>query len=320
MDLLALLEDPTDDESDSGEASISETTKAKRAIHASTTNACESTSKRDNKIRRKGRIDILSSNKAKDSEIFSRSVPHRRGHWAGHVKIPIVTKSLRNQDDSVSFWLQRKSDSVKCFRNLLERRGISGTMVEHEYLHLSLSKQFSLQVAQIESFVRQLSNLVGQEHATSLSIDCPSASELRSLWKNGRIDQTILLNDEKTRSFFCWEVRPNVTLQRIVAHIDTVMKSYKQPVYYQPAKFHISIASFPGNLLQQLDSVNNDAASVRKETPMGSDVPEEDEDDDSSSSSESTSSESCFVPVRELLCTMGTTKEYLIPLRESKRV
>lgn len=206
---------------------------------------------------------------------------------------------------------------MKSLRNLLEKQGISGTMVEHECLHLSLSKQFSLQVAQIESFVRQLSNLVGQEHVTSLHIDSPSASELRSLWKNGRIDQMILLNDEKTRSFFCWEVHPNATLKRIVTHIDTVMKSYKQPVYYQPAKFHVSVASFPGNLLEQLDSINNDAASVPKETTASSRVPEDDEDDDSSSSSESTSCESCFIPVRELHCTMGTTKEYLIRLRQS---
>ena len=319
MDLLELLGDSEDDESDTGAASISETIKAKKAIHPSSTNESESisTCKRSNKTRRKGCIDIISSSKAKDSEIFSRSVPHRRGHWSGHVKIPILTKSLVNQDDSVSFWRQRRSDSVKSLRNLLEKRGISGTIVEHECLHLSLSKQFSLQVAQIESFVRQLSNIVGQEHATSLHIDSPSTSELRSLWNNGRIDQMILLNDEKTRSFFCWEVHPNATLQRIVAHIDTVMKSYKQPVYYQPAKFHVSFASFPGNLLEQLDSINNDAASVPKEKISSSHVPEEDEDDDSSSSSESTSYESCFVPVRELHCTMGTTKEFLIPLRQS---
>ena len=320
MDLLALLEDSADEESDVGEVSISETTKAKKAIHHLNRTEHEDISVcgRNNKSRRKGRIDIISSNKAKDSEIFSRSVPHRRGHWNGHVKIPVLTKSMLDHDDSDSSLQQRKRVVVKSLRDLLERRGISGTIVEHECLHLSLSKQFSLQAAQIESFARQLSNLAGQEHATSLHIDVPSASELNSIWNEGRIDQMVLLNDEKTRSFFCWEVRPNVTLRRIVAHIDTVMKSYKQPIYYQPAKFHISIASFPGNLLEELNILNNDATSILNETPMGRDVPKEDVCDDSSTSSESTSCESYIVPVPELRCTMGTTKEYAIPLRESK--
>lgn len=320
MDLLLLLEDSADEESGIGEVSISETAKTKKAVHPSnrTEHGGISACRRNNKSRRKGCIDIISSNKAKDSEIFSRSIPHRRGHWNGHVKIPVLTKSTLNHDDSDSSLQKLKRSAVKSFRDLLERKGVSGTLVEHECLHLSLSKQFSLQAAQIESFARQLSNLVGQEHATSLHIDVPSASELISIWNEGRIDQMILLNDEKTRSFFCWEVRPNTTLRRIVAHIDAVMKSYKQPVYYQPAKFHISIASFPGNLLEELDSASNDPTSVPKETPMGRDVPDEDVGDDSSTSSESATCESYLVPVPELRCTMGTTKEYTIPLRESK--
>lgn len=309
MDMLAFLQDSSDDDSD--KPSISETAHAKKPIHSSTTIACES-ARNKSKVRRRGCVEVISSSKARDSEIFSRSTPHRRGHWAGHVKIPILTKSLF--DASLQ---RRKSDNVQTFRDLLERRGISGTLVEHECLHLSLSKEFSLQVAQIDSFVRQLANLVQQEHSMQLRIDSMSASELASILDNGSIDEILLLNEEKTRSFLCWTVHPNVTLRRIVAHIDNVMKSYKQPVYYKPAKFHVSIASFPGNLLEKLNAVNHDLANsnIGFFGKLKDDKIEDDDESSSSSSSESTCSDSHLVPVNELKCTLGTTKEFTIALK-----
>jgi hypothetical protein len=347
MDMLAFLQDSTDDDSDGGKASDLETTKTKtkKPIHPSTAIACASTI-RQSKVRRRGSIDVISSSKAQDSNIFSRSIPHRRGHWAGHVKIPLLTKassspsSFTDDDDLLR---TRKNNNVKTFRDLLERRGISGTMVEHDYLHLSLSKQFSLQASHIEPFVRQLTNLVRQEHPTSLRVESMSASELRSIWETGSINEIVLLNEEKTRSFLCWKVHPNVTLQRIVAHVDNVMKNYNQPVYYEPATFHISIASFPGNIFEKLDADDDDVANnniryfgthndddqfnfqVPNKSAYGSSVitrplqsggcaHEEIEEDSSSSSS---LDEIFLVPVHELKCTVGTTKEFAIALRSS---
>jgi len=355
MDMLVFLQDSTDDDSDGDNVSNLEMTKAKtkrkKPIHPSTAIACAGTI-RKSKVRRRGSIDVISSSKAQDSNIFSRSIPHRRGHWAGHVKIPLLTKASSSPSSSFTFTddddllRARKNNNVKTFRDLLERQGISGTIVEHDYLHLSLSKQFSLQAAHIEPFVRQLTNLVRQEHPTSLRVESMSASELRSIWDTGSINEIVLLNEEKTRSFLCWKVRPNVTLKRIVSHIDTVMKNYNQPVYYKPAKFHISIASFPGNIFEMMDADNDDVANTNirhfgthndddqfdfqasNKSAYGSPVKkrplqsrgcahEEIEEDSLSSSSSSSLDEIFLVPVHELKCTVGTTKEFVIALRSS---
>ncbi len=334
MDMLTYLQDSSDDESESDKSSLPETAGAEKRIRPSTAIACENL-RNKNKVRRRGRIQIISSSKAKDSEIFSRSTPHRRGHWAVHVKISVLTPSPVSIDDRLL--QERKRDNVKTFRDLLERRGISGTLVEHEYLHLSLSKQFSLQVAQIEPFVRQLTNLVQHEHSTKLHMDSTSASELRSMCDSGSIDEIILLNEEKSRSFLCWKVQPSVTLRRLVTHVDHVMKSYKQPVFYKPAKFHVSIASFPGNLRDMLTSDftyfgnvkeagASEVATTAQHTSTASilngseedDAEEEIEEDSSSSSSESTSAISFRVPINQLKCTVGTTREFAIPLRTNR--
>jgi len=333
MDMIAFLYDSTDD-SDNDEVSNSETSimKAKKP-------ACPTTSK----VRRIGNINIIPSSEARDSGIFSRSIPHRRGHWAGHIKISILTASSPPSsfaDDLCELLRKRKKENVKTFRDLLERRGFSGTMVEHDYLHISLSKQFSLQVAQIESYVRQLTDLLRQEHPTSIRVESLSASELKSMWESGSIKGTVLLNDEKTRSFLCWKVHPNVFLKRIVEHVDNVMKSYSQPVYYKPAEFHISIASFPGNIFEKLNtdksvpdynvrcfgshesdqshfpSSNRNAREFSTTLEIGACAKGGIEDEDSSSTSSTSSlQDSFFVPVHEIECTVGTTKEFVIPLR-----
>lgn len=161
----------------------------------------------------------------------------------------------------------------------------------------------------------------------------------------GIIDDAVLLNDEKTRSFLCWKVRPNATLRRIVAHVDNLMKSYNQPVYYEPAKFHISIASFPGNIAESLAAYSSEAnatipcsetdnradqvaflmynnrngiessITTRTKKDTGCSCKDIEEEDDSLSSSP----DDCFiVPVHKIQCTMGTTKEYDLPLRSNK--
>jgi len=222
---------------------------------------------------RRGSVDILPSSKAPPNS-FLRSIPHRRGHWAGHVKIPV---------SSPAFSEQEKSGSIRRFQDLLEKHGHSGIVVAHETLHVSLSKYFSLQVAQIDSFVKRLSELVIQERPTHLHVDT---------------DGKIMINEEGTRSFWCWTVYTNATLLRLVAHIDSVLASYNQPVYYKPPHFHISVASFPGSI-GSFEAEDDHARESEGET------------DDETSSSEG----GFTIPVTYLQCNLGTTKEYRIPLK-----
>mmetsp|Transcript_23721 Transcript_23721/g.51857 ORF Transcript_23721/g.51857 Transcript_23721/m.51857 type:complete len:397 (-) Transcript_23721:68-1258(-) len=396
MEFIALIQDSTDEDSDNGksnsninstikikinsnsnsngssdqeitrnEKKIPPEIKAKEAkklsspsntIHKGTATSATN-GRRRSKARRKGSVDVVSSKEAQVSGVFSRSVPHRRGHWAGHVKIPILTTpSLLSDDDDddddLEVLRKLKVISVEASRNFLERHGISGTMVEHDDLHLSLSKHFSLQIAHIEPFVQRLGELLLQEPGTSIRVDTAwgSYQELSGLTTTqgndrvggGSIDEIVLLNEEKTRSFFCWSVRPTATLGRIVSRIDAVLKRYNQPVYYDPAHFHISFASFPGNIIETLNKskvayshsgsdddcsaardlwhyqsssnrsldFSSAAASTSKNETKG------DDDDDDSSWLE----ESFVLPVRELHCTLGTTKEFVMPLRTCRQL
>jgi len=279
-----------------------------------------------NKLRRRGSIDVIQSSEVQHSDFFSRSVKHRRGHWAGHIKIsvPIIpSSSPLSSENSLRNW---KKHSVKRYRKLLELKGISGTIVEHDILYTSLSKYFSLQVSQIESFTRRLADLIQQEHSMNLYIEPMSRTG------DEDIDQMVLMNEEKTRSFWCWKVHPNATLLRLVAHVDAVLKIYNQPTYYRPARFHVSIASFPGNVLEK--SVSNDELTsmdrsyCRRKAENRSSPPIDvmttttnnsridiGNNSEGSSSSSSSFDESVIVPVHELLCTFGTTKNFVFKLR-----
>jgi 2'-5' RNA ligase len=228
---------------------------------------------------KKGMVDIMRFSQT-PPETFQRSKPHRRGHWAGHVKIP-VTHSLS---------LETRKSSVQQFQQLLERQGHSGTIVEHEDVHISLSKPFSLQVSQVESFVQQLQTLLLQDvHVTYLHIDT---------------DAIVLVNDEETRSFWCWTVHTNPTLLQLIRHVDSVLARYQHPAYYNPPQFHISIASFPGMV------------NIEEE-----DYEEDDDqhhcDDASRSSTSTTGATSLTVQVNQIQCTFGTTKQFTIPLKRS---
>jgi hypothetical protein len=241
------------------------------------------------------------------------------------------TPSTSSETSSYVVSLQKwKKHSVERFQKLLERRGISGTVVEHDDLYISMSKYFSLQVPQIDTFARRLADLVRQEHYMNLFVD---------------IDEIVLMNDEKTRSFWCWNVYPNATLRRLLAHVDTVLKLYNQPIYYQPARFHVSVASFPGNILEKLAPDNNsdddddddvldkdrkhcqntnknnyssrsiNTTTTTPTTTTNDSCVDKGNDEESSASSSSFDDESIVAPVHELLCTFGTTKKFIIKLR-----
>jgi hypothetical protein len=333
MDLLPSIEDSSDDDND---GSSSNDYKGRKrtyiCVEKKTETETASFGRNRNKIRRRGSIDVIQSREAQHSEVFSRSIPHRRGHWSGHVKIPLLTESSSSSSSSsYAVSLQKwKKHSVERFTLFLERRGISGPVVEHDDLYISLSKYFSLQVAQIDTFSRRLADLVQREHSMNLYVD---------------IDETVLMNDEKTRSFWCWNVYPNATLRRLLAHVDAVLKIYNQPIYYRPARFHVSVASFPGNILEKLADIddddddddvldkdrtrcqqnnkNNDSSrsvvttttKTTTTTTNDSCVDNGNDDDESSASSSSFDEESIVAPVHELLCTFGTTKKFIAKLR-----
>jgi hypothetical protein len=222
----------------------------------------------------KGKVTITSSTDV-PADTFVRSVPHRKGHWAGHVKIPVP---------NTKFWKKQKKRSLHKFKLLLEEHGYSGSLVEHETIHISLSKPFSLQISQIESFRKRLLVLLQHHLSTNLHLD---------------MDHPILLtNDENTRTFWCWKVLANPTLLKIVEQIDSTLEKYNQPPYYQPPVFHISIASFP-------EKVNIDNADLSSDTSNSS----------GSEETRTVTSEINTLALTSLDCNFGTTRNFVLPLK-----
>ena len=326
MDLLQLLKGSSSSSSSSGNASDSDNNEEKEPPQRHTgkhggeedeedeeddddlnnnNNNAEPKGKRRIKKRRLGSVSILLSSQVPTTNttntsnatnaLFVRSVPHRKGHWSGHVMVPVLI------DSSSPFLQQQQQKTIHKFQKELEQRGYSGTLVQHESLHLSLSKFFSLQLGCIEPFVQRLKTRLQHQHSTRLFMDTNYNYNYNN---NNNQETNILVNDEKTRSFLGWNVVPNSDLFRLVGHVDDVLKSYNQPSYYQPPRFHVSIASFPGNL-KDMSPMNEN-----------NDKEEEDEEDSIDDDNDDHNHRYC-INVDRVWCKFGTTKSYEIPLQSS---
>jgi hypothetical protein len=192
-----------------------------------------------------------------------------------------------------------KQKSIERFRRLIQQQqhqqqpsyGKTSSIVEHEELHVSLSKEFSLQISQLSELV-------------SPNVD---PTRLYVSTEN----EFLLHNEERTRCFWCWKIAPtsSPTLLHLIQLVDSLLQKYNQPTYYQPPTFHVSVASYPGRI--EMGENNND----------DDDDEDDDEDDaDSSvaSSSSSSSSSRAVILVDHIKCTFGTTKEVLIPLKKRR--
>jgi hypothetical protein len=290
--------------------------------------------------RPRGSVTIVSDRDAASQALFVRAQPHVRGNWAGHVfvRIPISTarstavagapeeesdSSSDEDSDTVSSWQSAVSESVAIFRNDLERAGYTGTLVQHEHCHLSISRPFYLQVASIDSFVEKL---------TARLQFCP-VTTVRILASNNynfcdKLSSNILVNDDQTRSFWTWPVVPNAALLQIVQSVNAVLQSYNQPVYYDPPHFHVSLASFVASTTAAATASADTATftSVHQDLPkrmqqLATQTSKSNNDDDYGKEIDATDSTSkfCFPwIIPEIQCTFGTTKSYTISLASSR--
>jgi 2'-5' RNA ligase len=274
MDLLSLLDCSSDSDNDCASPARGNNKKTKRDDGASqsTTTSSEPLTKKP----RRGSTSIVSSSQASPST-FQRSIPHQRGHWAGHIMVPVRCFSRGSIHQS-----------VLTFQRRLEEHGYSGPVVQHDERHLSLSKCFSLQAGNVEPFVQKLTERLSEERSTRLYVN-----------RSG----DILINDEKTRTFWGWQVQPNAVLRRLVAHVDEILQQYNQPLYYENPTFHISLASLAGTVYpfhHRDDDEESSNASEDKENDS------DDSDDD----------KDCMI-VDRVHCKFGNCKTYQIKLQSS---
>lgn len=178
---------------------------------------------------KKGNVVVLPLAES-PTDIFERNAPHVRGNWSGHVFAPL-------EGLCTSEWQKQVDLSVETFRGQLEKVGWSGTLFSHSCnaLHISISRPFSLQLANIESFQREVGESLSHERHMTLRVE----------------SQVVLSNDTNTRTFFGWKLAYSRYLHRIVNLVDDVMLRYKQESYYDPPLFHITLASIPAGMHEE---------------------------------------------------------------------
>ena len=283
----------------------------------------------------KGTVTIVHSslnnhqnNDSTQPNTFKRSKPHIRGNWAGHVFAPVrgSTGDDQNDDDkdkgnndstdddenendkeeSATNLDKRIQASLERFRSALERSGWSGSVVAHDSsdLHISLSQPFYLQLGSIDSFVNTLSERLRFEQPTVLhAFDH---------------DETVLRNNDGSRTFWCWRVRAGLDFVRMLGHVNDTMDRFGQAVFYDPPLFHISVGSVVGKIDLMDDSADtkdsDECSVVHDVVVVGKEGQQPGMNDDGIVDEEDGLEECLCIPVSRIVCTFGGTKRYEVSL------
>ncbi|KAI9283923.1 U6 snRNA phosphodiesterase Usb1 [Umbelopsis sp. AD052] len=138
-----------------------------------------------------------------------RTVPHTEGQWPTHVYIEVPCSKEIND---ITAHINGSPINVDC---------------PDDKCHISLSKCLYLKEFQHDTFVAQIKKGIKLIKPFSLSFAAI----------------TSLTNEVNTRSFCSLEVGYGYNeLEKCMAVIDTVAERHRQPKFYQPPRFHASIA------------------------------------------------------------------------------
>ncbi|KAI9473680.1 MAG: hypothetical protein EXX96DRAFT_578924 [Benjaminiella poitrasii] len=136
-----------------------------------------------------------------------RKVPHKVDSWATFVYFKV---DLTNSN------IMKKIGH--CLDNSVE-------LIEE--FHISLSRPVYFRKFQLESFVNDIKNAVRQIESFTIAF----------------AQLACLTNDEQTRSFLTLEIGSGYNeLVQCMKCIDKVMTQYRKPVFYDPPRFHTSVA------------------------------------------------------------------------------
>jgi Uncharacterised conserved protein len=228
------------------------------------------------------RMIVIVPSSSVPSNTFARTIPHVPGNWAGHVfgSIPIDDELRQSLAASLSRFQEHLKTKFQPSTGQQKQLQIISHL-DCDHLHLSLSRPFALQLASIDSFVTQLNKRLCLLPMMTLRLNLSA--------------EHLLLNDEKTRSFWTVPVDTSPTLMAIVEEVDAVLKTYNQPPYYTPPLFHISIGSLVGDLA---DVTNTTTITIPPPTPT------------------TNSNNLWYFMLKQVECTFGTTKSYSIKLLE----
>ncbi|KAI7898175.1 U6 snRNA phosphodiesterase Usb1 [Cokeromyces recurvatus] len=148
-----------------------------------------------------------------------RTIPHKVDSWATYVYFKV---NLSNSEiiKKISAYLNNQVELMK------------------EEFHISLSRPIYFRKYQLDSFTSDIRNAVKDIESFNISF----------------AQLACLTNEEKTRSFLTLEIGNGYNeLLHCMKSIDTILTQYRKPVFYNPPRFHTSIAwSLSEKVIQSL--------------------------------------------------------------------
>jgi Uncharacterised conserved protein len=281
-----------------------------------------------------------------------RQQGHVVGNWAGLCFLPVRIDDNDEDDDdddddedALSFFrvVYRRRFAEQLGRTL-EEMGYSGVCCVHnddngdnnnaEPLHVSLSRPFYLQQANLQPFVRALSAELQRtttRGGDTIMDDDNVVPPRTTTTSTGRIPHrrggprgpfritidtrqvVILTNDDATRSFLAWNVHDTAgngreELARLIACCDRILQCYHQPVFYNDTpQYHVSWASLvpaiPSDMIQRA------MGTMMKQMICTGTAADDDNDDDNDDNGH------CIdVTITHLCVKFGTVQLFEIPL------
>jgi Uncharacterised conserved protein len=268
-----------------------------------------------------------------------RQQGHVVGNWAGLCFLPVRIDDDNDEDDiALSFFqIGHRRRFAEQLGRTLEELGYSGVCCVHhdndddEPLHVSLSRPFYLQQANLQPFVRALSAELQRttQGGDTIMDDAGRIPHRRRREGEGprgpfqiTIDArqvVILTNDDATRSFLAWNVHDtgggrgaaqSPQLARLIACCDRILQCYHQPVFYDTPQYHVSWASFvpaiPPDLIPRCCTTMMSTMTMMKQMIGTADNDDDDYDDDNGH---------CIdVTITHLCVKFGTVQLFEIPL------
>ncbi|KAK4030380.1 hypothetical protein OUZ56_023379 [Daphnia magna] len=156
-----------------------------------------------------------------------RSFPHERGNWASFVYLPWEANSCFVR-------------AVELITNWFYEHGIKLDICED--FHISLTRTVILRHHWIEGFVASIRNQLS---------DAPRPFQLY-----GTNALSVYINEEKTRTFLAINVEDPVgILDILVEKMDSCLKEYQLPAYYEKPSHHVSIAWCVGDQKEELEKL-----------------------------------------------------------------
>ncbi|KAL0871922.1 hypothetical protein ABMA27_004374 [Loxostege sticticalis] len=155
-----------------------------------------------------------------------RSFPHVRGNWATFIYVKYSgDKSVFNLSQKILEILSAYEDSCHSCENI----------------HISLSKTVVLQYHLITPFTKCLQEAFGDTQCFHLEF----------------LGVKVYCNEDNTRTFIALEVDyyTKKKLLKLSQKVDSVLKEFKLPLFYEDPSFHMSIIWLNGNKKAELSSL-----------------------------------------------------------------